>query len=216
MRVMAHYMQPFDGGEMIRQLEEGADPHALNTLAFGLCAALPPTEAERDEGKRAFYALVFGAGAALMGSIVGGNGKKAIAAFLRKRPAFAKFRAGVMKAASKYGFLKTFGGRKIFIRHQHASVNSLCQGGGAMVMKYAVVLLERACGATTSHMHPYPGDSGIVTVQHDEYQADVPEEIAGERAELQEKCIADAGEMLGLRMAMSGTSNQGGDWSATH
>ena len=32
-------------------------------------------------------------------------------------------------------YLKGIDGRKIYIRHEHAALNSLLQGGGAIVMK---------------------------------------------------------------------------------
>ena len=98
----------------------------------------------RDQAKTFIYALVYGAGDAKIGSIVGGNkdsGKKLKETFFTNLPTLRSLRERVCRAASR-GYLKGIDGRKIYVRSEHAALNTLLQGGGAIVMKKALALLD--------------------------------------------------------------------------
>jgi len=58
--------------------------------------------------------------------------------------------------------------RKIIIRHPHAALNTLLQGAGAIVMKYALTLLEEY--VIRKQIKAFP----VVNV-HDEFQYEVEE-----------------------------------------
>ena len=47
-----------------------------------------------------------------------------------------------VREASRRGFLKGLDGRKIYVRHEHAALNTLLQGGGAIAMKKAMCIFD--------------------------------------------------------------------------
>ena len=80
---------------------------------------------------------MYGAGNAKLGSIIGGSsraGKQLREQFFDSNPSFKALTNRVERASSK-GYLKGLDGRKIILRHQHSALNTLLQGGGAIVMK---------------------------------------------------------------------------------
>ncbi len=132
LRMLAHYM---NDEEYTNEVING-DIHTANQKLAGL--------ESRDQAKTFIYALVYGAGDEKIGSVVGGTrkqGKELKQRFLDNLPTFKTLKDNVQRAA-KRGFLKGIDGRKIYIRHEHAALNSLLQGGGAIVMKKALEILE--------------------------------------------------------------------------
>ena len=132
LRMLAHYMKDEDFKNEILN----GDIHSANQRLAGL--------ESRNQAKTFIYALLYGAGDAKLGSVVGGN--KRDGAELRKRffdnlPAFKHLKDSVGRAASK-GFLKGLDGRKLYVRSEHAALNTLLQSAGAIVMKHAMVNLS--------------------------------------------------------------------------
>ena len=132
LRLLAHYMAD---EEYINEIING-DIHTTNQKIAGL--------ESRDKAKTFIYALIYGAGDEKLGSIVKGTraeGKRMRERFLNGTPAFKILGDRVQRASTK-GFLKGLDGRKIILRHRHAALNTLLQGGGAIVMKKALCLLN--------------------------------------------------------------------------
>ena len=61
--------------------------------------------------------------------------------FLSSNTAFRNLKTRVDRAARKK-YLNGLDGRKIILRHQHAALNTLLQGGGAIAMKKAMCMLQ--------------------------------------------------------------------------
>ena len=100
-------------------------------------------------------------------------------------------------------------GRKIYIRHEHAALNSLLQGGGAIVMKKGLEILEsklKLRGLTFK----------FVANIHDEWQIEVPEAEANNIGDLAVTSLREAGEHFNMRCPLDGEYKIGGDWSETH
>jgi len=100
-------------------------------------------------------------------------------------------------------------GRKIYIRHEHAALNSLLQGGGAIVMKKALEILEARLKITGV---PHKFVANI----HDEWQIEVPECNANKVGQLAVDSLKQAGEHFNMRCPLDGEYKIGGDWSETH
>ena len=131
LRCLAHYMNDPDYTRTVCEgkQEDGTDVHTVNQHAAGL--------ATRDQAKTFIYAFLYGAGDAKVGEIVGKGrqaGKALKEEFLRKTPALAALRENVVRAAAK-GYLKGIDGRKLWVRSEHAALNTLLQGAGAIIMK---------------------------------------------------------------------------------
>ena len=199
LRMLAHYMQ---NEEYINEIING-DIHTANQKAAGL--------ESRDQAKTFIYALIYGAGDAKLGSVVGGNresGKRLREQFLNNNPSFKTLREKVQRASGKH-WLKGIDGRKLLIRTQHAALNTLLQGGGAIVMKRGLAMLDSLISLNTF-------DAKFVANIHDEWQMEVREEIAENVGRLAVDCIIKAGEYYNLRCPMDGEYKVGDNWSETH
>ena len=199
LRMLAHYMKD---EQYAREIVEG-DIHTKNQTAAGL--------ETRAQAKTFIYALLYGAGAAKIGKIVGGSaahGQKLIDTFLRNTPSLKRLRDKVEKL-SVQGSLPGLDGRRLFIRSSHAALNTLLQGAGAIVMKKALVLLDE-------QLRRNKLDAKFVVNVHDEFQLEVKEEHAQRVGELAVDSIKKSGVVLGLRCPLDGEYKIGDNWCQTH
>lgn len=199
LRMLAHYMKDEDYKNEILH----GDIHTANQKMAGLDT--------RDQAKTFIYAFVYGAGDAKIGQIVGGNkasGKQLKDRFLSNLPALKSLRERVNKAASR-GFLKGIDGRKIYVRSEHAALNTLLQGGGAIVMKKALVLLNEKFKLLNI-------DAKFVGNIHDEWQIEVKHCQAMKAGHLAVSAIREAGEHFKMFCPLDGEYKVGGNWSETH
>ena len=199
LRMLAHYM---NDEEYINEVVNG-DIHTTNQNLAGL--------ESRDTAKTFIYALVYGAGDEKIGSVVGGNrkqGRELKQRFLTNLPSLKTLKDKVQQAARR-GFLKGLDGRKIYIRSEHAALNSLLQGGGAIVMKKGLAILANRLQLSST---PYKFVANI----HDEWQIEVSECRANKVGQLAVQSIIDAGKHFNMRCPLDGEYKIGGDWSETH
>jgi DNA polymerase I-like protein with 3'-5' exonuclease and polymerase domains len=127
---------------------------------------------------------------------------------MRNLPALAKLRTRVAAVAEK-GYVPGLDGRRIWVRSQHAALNSLLQGAGAIVMKQALVLFDEALRKSRIQ-YQFLGNI------HDEFQITTPEESALQVGEIGVQCIRDAGVVLNLRCPLDGEYKIGDNWAQTH
>ena len=205
LRMLAHYMK--DEG-YVRTVTEGSskdgtDVHTVNQRAAGLST--------RDNAKTFIYAFLYGAGDGKIGSIVGGtakDGARLKAKFLQQTPALAKLIERVGKQAAK-GWVPGLDGRRIWVRSEHAALNSLLQGAGAIVMKKALVLFDDKVKANKWTVK-------YVANVHDEAQLECPKDIAEEVGKAFKQSIIEAGEHYKLRCPLDGEYKIGRSWRHTH
>ena len=199
LRMLAHYM---NDKEYTNEIING-DIHTANKNSAGL--------GSRDEAKTFIYAFIYGAGDKKIGSILGrseADGRRVKEKFLRHTPSLRSLREKVDGVAKKR-WLRGLDQRKILIRHPHAALNTLLQGAGACVMKYALTLLEEY--VINKRIKAYP----VVNV-HDEFQYEVEEGRAEEFGRLAVQSIKDAGRKLKLRCELDGQYKIGNNWAETH
>ena len=206
LRMLAHFMAKYDNGAYGDVLLNG-DIHTENQKAAGL-----PT---RNDAKTFIYGFLYGAGDAKIGKIVGKgaqHGKRLKQQFLEKTPAIARLRQDVERASAR-GYLKGLDGRRMAIRSAHASLNTLLQGGGALVCKQWVIIfhdLLKAKGFIDGK------DYMQVAFVHDEIQVLVKDEYANEIGEICIEAIKKAGEHYSLRIPLDGEFKIGSNWAETH
>ena len=205
LRMLAHYMKDNDYVRTVCEgsSKDGTDVHTVNQRAAGL--------ASRDNAKTFIYAFLYGAGDAKIGSIVGGSardGTKLKAKFLAQTPALAKLLERVSKQAAK-GWVPGLDGRRIWVRSEHAALNSLLQGAGAIVMKKALVLFDNKVRANKWAVK-------YVANVHDEAQLECPKDIAEEVGKAFKQSIIEAGEHYNLRCPLDGEYKIGNNWRETH
>ena len=199
LRMLAHYM---NDKEYTNEIING-DIHTANKTSAGL--------GSRDEAKTFIYAFIYGAGDKKIGSILGrseADGRRVKEKFLRHTPSLRSLREKVDGVAKKR-WLRGLDQRKILIRHPHAALNTLLQGAGACVMKYALTLLEEY--VIKKRIKAYP----VVNV-HDEFQYEVEESKTKEFGELAVQSIIQAGKDLKIRCPLDGEYKIGNNWAETH
>ena len=205
LRMLAHYMKDDDYVRTVTEgsSKEGTDVHTVNQRSAGL-----PT---RDAAKTFIYAFLYGAGDSKIGSIVGGtakDGAKLKSKFLAQTPSLAKLLDRVAKQASK-GWVPGLDGRRIWVRSEHAALNSLLQGAGAIVMKKALCIFYDKIKA-----NKWPVK--LVANVHDEFQFECSKEVAEEAGKAARMSIIEAGQFYQLRCPLDGEYKIGKSWRETH
>ena len=205
-RVVSHYLASFDGGSYAKTVVNG-DIHEANRKA----ADLP----SRDQAKTFIYGLLYGAGEAKLGQIVGkdkGEGRKLKNRFFKKVPAFQKLREKVFKKAER-GYLFGLDGRKVPVRSKHSALNTLCQSAGAIVCKKWVVEFHKMMDLLGFKEDV---DYQQVAFVHDEIQVLVRSGLEDEVGKVAVKAITKSGALLNLRVPLTGEYNFGSNWAETH
>jgi DNA polymerase I-like protein with 3'-5' exonuclease and polymerase domains len=205
LRMLAHYMKDENYVKTVTEgsSKDGTDVHTVNQKAANLQT--------RDQAKTFIYAFLYGAGPAKIGSIVGGNsaaGQKLIDAFLKGTPALKRLRDKVSVYASK-GYVPGLDGRKIWVRSEHAALNSLLQGAGAIVMKKALCILNETIVKNN-------WDAKFVANVHDEFQIECKADIADLVGQAGKQAIIEAGLAYNLRCPLDGEYKVGRNWRETH
>ena len=199
LRMLAHYM---DDSTYTKEILSG-DIHTANMKAAGLT--------DRDQAKTFIYAFLYGAGPAKIGAIVGGRereGRRLIDSFLKNTPALQKLKDKVSRLAEKE-WLPGLDGRRLIVRSQHAALNTLLQGAGAIVMKQALIMLNRKL------IHANM-DARFVANVHDEWQIETTEQDAETVGHFAVQSIRQAGIRLNLRCPLDGEFKVGLNWASTH
>jgi len=199
LRCLAHYM---DDANFTHEVLNG-DVHTANMKAAGLT--------DRDQAKTFIYAFLYGAGPAKIGKVVGGNAKKGqqlITKFLSNMPKLKKLRDNVAEACKK-GTLPALDGRLLHIRSEHAAVNTLLQGAGAIICKqWLVHIMERVRRAGI--------DVKLVASIHDEYQFEVAKKDAQRFGQITKDAMQDTEKTLKVRCPLDCEFKIGTTWSETH
>ena len=197
LRMLAHYM---DDENYTNELLNG-DIHTANQRAAGL--------ESRPLAKTFIYAFLYGAGDAKIGAIVGGNsntGRGLKETFLSNTPSLERVRGDILKQAAS-GILAGLDGRKLRVRSEHAALNTLLQGAGAIVMKQALVHLS-------DRLKNIP--HRFVANVHDEWQIETTAHYADTVGRIGVRAIRIAGETLSLRCPLDGEYRVGNNWAETH
>ena len=207
LRMLAHYLSTWDGGEYTKAILEG-DIHSVNQKAANLKT--------RDQAKTFIYGFLYGAGPSKLGEIVGGGAKEGAALqmkFLSNLPALNKLKQLIQQKAERNGCLTGLDGRILTIRSEHAALNMLLQSAGAVLMKVALIKLHTKLSEIGwQHGREYAFVGNI----HDEFQAEVKPELADTYGALAIKAIQAAGRELNMKCPMDGEYKVGESWAETH
>ncbi|WP_197341600.1 DNA polymerase [Ralstonia solanacearum] len=238
LRVLAHYLYKYDGGALTRALLEGdknlgTDAHSMNRRNTDLFS--------RDGAKTLLYGSLYGAGDEKAGNIwiadwrssgkpvaewpawALKNGKlkpaKVIGKEVKRRlidgiTGFAQLIKDIRKAAKTRGYVIGIDRRRIRVRSDHAALNSLLQGTGAIIMKKALCLYHRAI--TDEHGLVHGIDFGYLANVHDEVQQEVLPQYAELAGTTFKNAITQAGEHWNFKCRLDGAYDIGNNWHETH
>lgn len=198
LRCLAHYMQD---DEWTEELLNG-DIHQKNADAAGVT---------RPQAKTLIYATLYGAGPGKIGSIVNGGareGQDILDRFYQGTPALSRLMEKVKKVASK-GYVPGLDGRRIIVRSEHAALNSLLQGCGAIIAKQWCIEAHKTFKEQRLHVKQ-------VAFVHDEIQIETKEEYGEQVAQIMCDAASQAGITLGFRCPVDAESKIGSNWFDTH
>ena len=168
---------------------------------------------DREVAKTAWYAWLYGAGLAKLGTIVKGgvkDGQAIVDAFFSNVPGLKQLIDGIQyEFQTNRGGLQTIDGGFVLCTSKSAALNYKIQSAGAIVMKETSILLREEImkrGLRAKRV----GDI------HDEGQLECHEEDAERVGQLAVQCITDAGLALGFRVHLTGDYKIGSSWAVTH
>ncbi len=199
LRGLAHFM---DDQNFVNEILNG-DVHTANQKMAGL--------QNRDQAKTFIYALMYGAGAAKIGLIVGGDyktGENLINKFMSNMPKFNLLKNKLTKA-SESGMIRGLDGRLLHIRSPHASLNTLIQGSGAVICKqWLVQMIDKIQESGV--------DAKLVASVHDEYQFEVANGDTEKFGEITNTAIKEVQDIYDLKCPLDSEFKIGKNWAETH
>jgi DNA polymerase-1 len=209
LRMLAHYMHPFDNGEYADTVLNG-DVHTVNQNAAGL-----PT---RDDAKTFIYAKIYGSGIKNLAETCKmpvAQMKKVVSDFDTNLPALSALTSAVKGTIRTKGYVKALDGRKIYCSSEHAALNYLLQGGGAIVCKTWMVNIHDLLKQRDPNYKDYVKQLAFV---HDELQIAYDENRIShdELAEISSKAMTMAETSLRLRLRLDSDSCSGSNYAETH
>jgi len=199
LRMLAHYMRDEDYMDEVLY----GDPHTVNQKAAGLQT--------RAQSKTFIYAFLYGAGAEKLGSVVGGTARDGAVLkrdFLANMPALSRLITRVQRVAEK-GDIRGLDGRRILVRHQHAALNTLLQGAGAIVCKQWSICMHK-------YIKQNKLNARLVNTIHDELQYEVHNDDVQAMMDGADETIRQAGKILSVRLTLNADSKVGKTWADTH
>ena len=199
LRCLAHYMNDPEYTNIVLT----GDVHTANQQAAGLRT--------RDQAKTFIYAFLYGAGPAKIGNVVGKGpaaGQMLIKKFLERTPALKRLRENVVRW-SKGGTIPALDGRLLHIRSEHAALNTLLQGAGAIICKqWLVHIMERVIKAGLNVR--------LVASIHDEYQFEVAIPDVNRFCKLTKEAMTQTQKTLGVKCELDCDYKVGKTWADTH
>jgi DNA polymerase I-like protein with 3'-5' exonuclease and polymerase domains len=199
LRCLAHYM---NNADFTNEVLTG-DVHTANQRAAGL--------SNRDQAKTFIYAFLYGAGPAKIGKIVGGGtgkGQKLISKFLANMPALRTLRSNIQEAAQQ-GSIPGLDGRRLMIRSEHAALNTLLQGAGAIVCKQWLVEIDKRVRKSGL-------DAKLVASVHDEYQFEVAKPDINRFTKITKEAMYQTQKVFNFKCDLDSDYKVGNNWAETH
>lgn len=208
-RMLRNQMGRFDPKEWTLPKED------LHTMNMNILAKVVPT-ITRDNAKTFWYGILYGAGDAKAGKIVGKGadvGKRMKDIFFADRPALGKLIEWCKGQARNLGKIQLLDTRWVPCRSEHSALNTKLQGDGACVMKLALIILDitlQSKGYIPDLDYEFLGNI------HDEFQMEGRPELADEIGKTAVWAIQEAGRRLKVKVPLDGEYKVGDSWAECH
>ena len=210
MRCFANVLPDPNEGQRYWDTDFCPDPHQENADIIGI---------KRKPSKNVFFANLFGAYPPKLASTAGRSGTKkelaAYGAWIQEQ--MYTVTPGLKEATEaakdewrqNQGFLLCPDGGYVRCPDESAALNYKIQPAEAVVMKLANIKLDKLIDERGWDAHQ-------MASVHDEWQYDVPKNLAEEFGGRASDCIRDAGEELGFRVPLAGEACIGVNWAEAH
>ena len=222
LRCLAHYLAYWDEGAYGKELIEG-DVHTRHAEVY---QSIVPS-VTRSSGKTVTYCYLYGGGEWKMGYSAGAAGsveevtkigRKLNKAIEKNIPALAELKKTLMKkltVGNKAGKrrIKSIAGHPLYVRHNHAALNTLLQSCGAQVAKVWYVTFHRNM---EKEGYVYGIDYRTYGFFHDEIQVGCLRGLEEPVGEIFLDSAKEAGRILGIRVPIDAEYKVGNNWSETH
>ena len=203
LRMLAHYLARYDGGEYGDILLNG-DIHQTNADKIGITRKLV---------KNVTYAFLYGAGDVKIGLTYDKllSPKKAKAKGKEIRDAYVAAIPGLsdlldaIKSAGDRGYIKAIDGRKILLDSPHKALNYLLQGSAGVIAKRWMVI---------ANDNPYCCSQ--LAFVHDELQYECDPEHSNLLKSHLETSATEAGTYYNLRIRLDAEGKIGNNWAEVH
>ena len=208
----AHYTYPYDKA-YADELMDG-DIHTKNLHAIDELR-------DRGHAKTFKYGITYGAQVKRVAKILGCDvvqAQLAFDAFWDNNFALKSLKSDLqrkvkMNAADGNGkVFRAIDGRFIQTRSEHSQLNALFQSCGAIVMKYAMLIADRAIRREFSEEEAY----GLIRYHDEEMWECSTKSIADRVGQLGVESIRLAGEYLKLNVPLTGEYKVGKNWAECH
>ena len=184
-------------------------PHKLNAQALTDAGI----NCGYEDAKTLYYAFLYGAGDAKLGSILKGSsalGRRIRDVLATAVPGLAELLSSVGREyEDSSGLLRTIDGGLVRASSKGGALNYKLQPDGAILMKQALVLADKA-------LRKAKLDYLFVGNIHDEWQIDCEPDHADAVGRICCDSITSAGTLLGFNVPLTGEYKIGNNWAETH
>ena len=203
LRMLAHYLARYDGGQYADILLNG-DIHQTNADKIGISRKLVKTVT---------YAFLYGAGDQKIGlsydkqltpKKAKAKGKEIRDAYIDAIPGLADLLLAIKGAADR-GYVKAIDGRKIQLTSPHVALNYLLQGSAGVIAKRWMVM---------AHDNDYCCSQ--LAFIHDELQYECAPEHSDLLKSHLETTATEAGAYYNLRIPLAAEGKIGNSWAEVH
>ena len=207
LRMLAHYLAKYDGGQYADILLNG-DIHQVNADKIGISRKLTKTVT---------YAFLYGAGDMKIGhsydkqlsdSSAKRKGKEIRKAYIEAIEGLDSLLAGI-KSASERGFVYSIDQRKVLLDSPHKALNYLLQSGAGTLAKQWMLINH----AQVKELNLCCSQLAFI---HDELQFECDPKDATDLCSSLVLASTKAGEYYNMRVRIDAEAKQGKNWSETH
>ena len=207
LRMLAHYLARYDGGQYADILLNG-DIHQVNADKIGISRKLVKTVT---------YAFLYGAGDEKIGhsydkllssARAKKKGKEIRAAYIDAIEGLDILLAAI-KSASERGFVHSIDQRKILLDSPHKALNYLLQSGAGCVAKQWMLINDQ-------HIKEMQLCCSQLAFVHDELQFECDPDHAKDLCSSLVLSSTEAGEYYNMRVRIDAEATTGKNWSETH
>lgn len=216
-RVLSHYLTKYDNGRFTNLLLNG-DFHTENKLACGFN--------DRKTSKTFLYGLMYGGGDFKLGKIAKSDEAysnyrgdlRKLGAEMRSRicdsmKGLNQLQEDILLAIGNRGHLIGIDGRPLFIRSNHAALNTLTQSAGAVIMKCMLVKWIQICSENGYELNK---DYWLVGNVHDEILFESAENVAQIITTFFSNACERVGEIFNFKCPLVMNYKIGQNWGEVH